>query len=128
MLTRFRVPVVGGAVALLLGIAIALWGATLTGPDAGWIPTAFSLAVPYLLAGLVLGAIWPEGSGAWGAWLILPLGLLLLLSLGFSGQVGAFVRHDLAPLLAAVAAAVVGGVVGGRARRAWTGTGREAGA
>ncbi len=117
MLNRFRVPVLGGAVALLIGVAMVVWGSAITGPRTTLMFTVFSLAVLYFLAGLVLGAVWPKVSWAWGAWLITPLGLLLLLSLAFSGNVGAFIRHDLAPLLGAVIAALAGGVVGAVARR-----------
>jgi hypothetical protein len=117
MLTRFRVPPLGGAVALLIGVAIALWGSAITEPGANATSTMVSLAALYFVAGLTLAAAWPKASWAWGAWLIAPLTLLLLLSLGFSGNVGTFVRQDLAPLLGAVIAAPGGGAVGAIVRR-----------
>jgi peptidoglycan/LPS O-acetylase OafA/YrhL len=116
MLTRFRVPVLGGAIALFLGVALILFCSTIAGPREGWLAPMFSAAVLYFLAGLVLGAVWPRTSWAWGAWLIAPLFVLLLLSLAFSGQAGAFLRHDLAPLLGAIVGALAGAVVGATGR------------
>lgn len=111
-MNRLRVTPLGGAIALLLGIGALLLGTALAGPEVGVLTSAAWLAGSYFTAALALGIVWPRPSWAWGIWLSLPFAGLLLVSLGFAGEFNAFIRHDAAPLLGAVAGGMSGGTVG----------------
>jgi hypothetical protein len=109
---RFRVPVVGGVLALCAGVAVALLGSALTASRMDLLSTTSTLSALYFLAAFIFGAVSPRHSWVWGLWLVLPLGFLFLLSLVFSGSVLAFVQYDAVPLLGAVVGAALGGVAG----------------
>lgn len=106
---RLRVPVSGGFAAVLLGIGAIFAGLELPGPEAMVLEGTAWLAISHLLSAALLGIVWPRPSWAWGVWASLPLAGLVLLSLGFAGQFGAFLSHDLLPLVAAVGGALLGG-------------------
>lgn len=116
-LTRIRVPAVAGTLALVAGVLVMLWGTRVAGPLAGPVATATSLFLLYFLAAAVFSLIWPRPSWAWGLWVVLPFLSLILLSVAFAGQVGAFLRHDLVPVVGAVGGGLSGGWLGGVVRR-----------
>lgn len=116
VLKRIRVPVARGLFAVAVGAVVMVIGDRLYGPPAGLLATTASLSFLYFIAGSILGLMWPRPSWAWGVWIALPLAGLILLSVAFTGQVDAFVRHDLAPLLGAIGGGMLGGVAGAAGR------------
>ena len=116
MLHRLRVPILPGVIAVLIGIAAAMFGSSLIGPPSDVAATALSQFAVYFVAGAIMGIGWPRPSWAWGVWVAMPLVLLILLSVAFAGQFGAFLRHDLVPLIAVLGGGLAGGGVGAFAR------------
>jgi hypothetical protein len=116
MLHRIRVPALPGLIAVVLGIALAIFGSSMGGPTSNWIGMGLSLFALYFLAGSIMGWLWPRPSLVWGLWLVLPLVLLILLSVSFGGHLGAFLRHDLAPILGAVGGGLAGAAMGAMVR------------
>lgn len=116
-LTRIRVPVVAGTLALVAGVLVMLWGSRVAGPLTGPVASATSLFLQYFLAAAAFSLVWPRPSWAWGLWVALPFLSVILLSVAFAGQIGAFFRHDLVPVLGAVGGGLSGGWLGAVVRR-----------
>lgn len=112
MTNRLRVPVLGGAVALLVGTGVLVLGSMLGSPRTGPLENAAWLAGLYFVAVLPIGVVWPGPSWIWGIWTILPLVALLLLSVGFAGQIETFLRYDLILMIGGGGGAVSGGMAG----------------
>lgn len=128
MLGRVRVPVLPGLIAVVLGIAVVMFRSSIAGPTSSSVAMGSSLFALFFLAGSVMGLLWPRPSWAWGLWLVLPLGLLILLSVAFTGQLGAFLRHDLVPIVGAVGGGLFGGLMGSVVRARLFGQERASGA
>ena len=107
------------SISLALGIVAAISAAMLV--PQGWPPLASALLIALaftILAG-VGGYIRQGHARIVGLLVLAPLGLLLLSSVAFAGNLAAFVRHDLVPLAAAAAGALGGAQLGAwLARRA----------
>ena len=116
MLRHLRVPILPGTIAILLGVAAPMLAPGLASSLPPPLATAADLLVAYLAAAFIMGLIWPERSWVWGVWVTLPMVLLILSSVAFAGQVGAFLRHDLVPMIAALAGGLGGGAAGAFAR------------
>lgn len=109
---RLRVPPLGAAAALLLGIGALALGLRFSSPDMGALMSAAWLALIYFAATLPLGIAWPRASWVWGLLVVLPMAGILLLSVGFAGQIGAFLRNDIILLTGATGGATSGGAAG----------------
>lgn len=118
-MNRLRVPPLGAVAALLLGIGALALGLRFGRPETGPLMSAAWLALIYFAATLPLGIAWPRPSWVWGLWVILPLAGILLLSVGFAGQIGAFLRNDLILLVGAASGALAGGASGKVFGRKW---------
>jgi hypothetical protein len=116
MLRHLRVPILPGTIAILAGIAAPMLAPGLAASLPAPLAMAVDLLVVYLAAGFVMGLIWPGPSWIWGVWISLPMVLLILVSVAFTGQLGAFLRHDLLPMTAALAGGLGGGAAGAFAR------------
>ena len=116
MLRHLRVPILPGTIAILLGVAAPMLAPGLAGSLPPPLATAVDLLVAYLAAAFVMGLRWPERSWVWGVWIALPMVLLIFSSVAFAGQFGAFLRHDLVPMIAALAGGLAGGAVGAGVR------------
>ncbi len=116
---RLHVPPLGAAAALLLGLGALAFGLRFSSPDTGALVSAAWLALIYFAATLPLGLAWPRPSWIWGLWVILPMAGILLLSVGFAGQIGAFLRNDLILLVGAASGALAGGASGKVFGRKW---------
>jgi O-antigen/teichoic acid export membrane protein len=117
MLRRLRVPLLTGILAVIVGMPVFWWAIRLAGPTGGWLVSASVFFALYFIVAGVFGFLWPKPSWAWGVWILLPFALLMLLSVGFSGELKAFAAHDLAPLVAAIMGSLAGGEVGSLARK-----------
>jgi hypothetical protein len=115
MLHPLRVPILPGLIAILIGVAAVMVGSSITGPS-NLVAAALSMFVLYFAPAGAMGLLWPGPSWGWGLWIAIPLVLTILLSVIFSGQLGAFVQHDLGPVVAAVAGGLAGGVIGSLSR------------
>ncbi len=111
-MNRLHVPPLGAVTALVLGIGALVLGLRFGRPDVGPLMSAAWLALIYFALTLPLGLAWPRPSWVWGLWVILPMAGILLLSVGFAGQIGAFLRNDLILLVGAVSGALAGGAAG----------------
>lgn len=102
---------IGGGILALLAIGFVV--------SAGWSRelAAISVAVIFLLVALI--SSFAVTIRAWVLTLLVlaPGASLLLLSLAFSGQFDAFVRHDLVPSIAAIIGTGLGSAIGTRLRQ-----------
>ena len=127
MLRPLRVPMVPGLIAVLVGVAAVAVGTSIIGSSNPLIAD-LSLFALYFAAAGAMGLLWPGASWRWGFWIAMPLVLLILLSVAFSGQLGAFLRHDLIPVIAAVAGGFTGGAAGASAREKFSRSEKSTGA
>jgi hypothetical protein len=70
------------------------------------------IGIVLLITGLTFGYVWPKKSWRWGLWISSPIIILIGLSVAFSGNVTAFLKHDLPVIFISLLAACSGSVIG----------------
>ena len=71
-------------------------------------PYPIPLCLIYLVGGGLFGFLSPKESWRWGLWIVGPMVVLLVLSVGFAGQLEMFLKKDLPILLLALISACLG--------------------
>ncbi|SRR6266511_5321531 len=105
------------ATGLALGVVAAIAAAALVPERWPLLPSALLIAAVFAVLGAVGGYFVRDRVGTVGLLVLAPLGLLLLTSVAFAGNLAAFVRHDLLPLAGAAAGAFGGAHLGSRLQR-----------
>ena len=103
-------------ITLALGILAVFVSMKMTSVEMSLLKSIFLNAAIYLFIGIVVGLLWPMGSWRLGVWLSIPIVILMVLSLFFTGYVDVFLRKDLPVLIPIVTTACLGGIVGSRLR------------
>lgn len=101
---------------ILLGIPALVIAAILTPTTDATVVAVTQTGAIFLLFGFITGLVAPSGRWRGGAAVAVPLALLLLISVGFAGQVRSFLVHDAPILLAALVFGALGGVLGAKVR------------
>lgn len=76
-----------------------------------------TVALFFLIGGVIFGFVWPKNSWRWGLWIAGPMFFFLGLSVAFAGQLDVFLKNDLPPMLVAIVAACLGSFISSKLKR-----------